>query len=66
MTTEKAKELKVSTMWSEFCKEVDVMIDHTHKLMETATPDKVVAMQERIKALREVKLIPQNAVDRNS
>jgi hypothetical protein len=64
MIPEQAAELKNTILWEEFCKEIDKKIKYETSLLEKCDPDELKSIQQKIAALREVKNIPQDVIDR--
>jgi hypothetical protein len=66
MTADRAKELQMLVIWTEFTEELDkVIAAETGKLM-SCTPDGLNKIQERVMALRFVKEFPRHIVERES
>ena len=66
LSVEKAKELRNSKMWEEFQSELDVMVEAARGSMEADGKEKFDYWQARIKALKEVKKLPENVIERDS
>lgn len=64
MIPEQAAELKATVLWEEFCGEIDKKIKYEISLLEKCDSDELRSIQQKIAALREVKNIPQNVIDR--
>ena len=65
MTPEQAKELLNTILWEGFCKELDKSIKYESIKLETCKQEDLVAIQQNIKVLNNVKNIPQNVIDNN-
>ena len=67
MNREEAINLKEHPNWDSLCEEIDKIIDGIRNKLESANdPAEVVRLQERIKALRGLKTLPQDIIDRES
>lgn len=64
LSREKAKELKGSQMWDEFLTELDDMITAARNQLEIEGKEKFDKWQSRIATLKEIKQVPQIAIDR--
>ena len=66
MKLAEAKELKHSILWEAVVGEIDLKIEAAKERLVNAPPDVVSMLQQEVRALRALKTIPQDVIDRES
>jgi hypothetical protein len=64
MNIETAKEIHVSLLWEEICKELDERINKLVVSLRKCTPETLSIIQAKIATLEEIKRLPQDVIER--
>lgn len=64
MHPESAKELRQLDLWEEFCKEIDYRIECLYCKMDSADNDSLIIVQREISFWKNLKLLPDQVMDR--
>ena len=66
MTGEEARDLKHHMLWDALCQEIDLKIEAVKDRLISCAPTELVKCQEEIKALKSLKSMPQDVIDRET